>query len=73
MSTATVTEILNQWPDREAVAADAGVEPIAVYRWEKRGRIPGKHYLALLRGAKRRELNVTADDLVRTSPQEAAE
>lgn len=64
MSSATVPDILARWPSRDAVAEDAGVEPIAVYRWEKRGRIPGKHFAALARGAERRGLPVTLNELV---------
>jgi len=59
-----VRRLLSQWPSREAVAADACVEPIAVYRWEKRGRIPGRHFPRLLKGAQSRGIELTADELV---------
>lgn len=70
MSSASVPEILSRWPSREAVAEDAGVEPIAVYRWEKRGRIPGKHFARLARGAEARGLSVTLAELVGAEPAE---
>lgn len=71
MSHSTVSSIIGRWPSREAVAEDAGVAPIAVYRWERRGRIPGKHFAALAEGARRRGINLTLAEIV--GVQEAAE
>jgi len=64
MSSATPADILGRWPSREAVAQDCGVEPIAVYRWERRERIPLRHFPALLAAAQRRNIRLTADELV---------
>lgn len=64
MSKATVSEILARWPSRRDVASDAQVKPIAVYRWEKRGRIPGHHFGRLLDGARHRGIDLTAEELV---------
>jgi len=59
----TAKAILDRWPDRQAVADDAGVEPIAVYRWEKRNRIPGHHDRALIAGARRRRIRLSLSEL----------
>jgi hypothetical protein len=68
MSSPTVIDILARWPDREAVHADASLgdpalQPIAVYRWERRRSIPPRHWTALVAGAKRRRFKVTMEEL----------
>lgn len=64
MSSATVRQILARWPSRRDVALDAQVEPIAVYRWETRGRIPGRHFSSLLTGAQARGIDLGAAELI---------
>lgn len=59
-----VAAILSQWPARQSIADDLGIELIVVHRWVQRGSIPPKYWLGLLQSAARREIPVTADDLV---------
>jgi transcriptional regulator with XRE-family HTH domain len=73
MRNSTITAALSQWPSRDEVAKDAGVEPVAVRRWEERGRIPSKHFAALLCGARRRELQVEAHQLAGIELTEAGQ
>jgi hypothetical protein len=69
MSKSRVIGILRLWPDRASVWEDARVADetlsiVAVHRWFQRGSVPARYWKALLAGAKRRGLAVTADDLV---------
>lgn len=64
-----IVKILNLWPDRQsvyadAVAADPDLNMVAVHRWFQRGSVPAKYWSALISGAQRREINLTADDVV---------
>jgi hypothetical protein len=64
-----VTKLLNLWPDRQSVYADAvdadpSLNMVAVHRWFQRGSVPAKYWSALISGAQRREINLTADDVV---------
>lgn len=67
--TGTGIEILELWPDRVAVwedarAADEALALIAVHRWFQRRSVPARYWGALLAGARRRGLPVTAEDIV---------
>ena len=64
-----VVRILGMWPDRQAVyadavAADPGLNMVAVHRWFQRGSVPAKYWSALIAGAKRRNISLTAEDVV---------
>lgn len=64
-----VVKILSMWPDRQAVyadavAADPALNMVAVHRWFQRGSVPAKYWSALIAGAKRREIDLSAEDVV---------
>ena len=64
-----VVKILSMWPDRQAVyadavAADPSLNMVAVHRWFQRGSVPAKYWSALIAGARRRSIELTADDVV---------
>jgi hypothetical protein len=68
----TVVEILCKWPDRQAVhedasCADTSLSMVAIHRWFQRGNVPAKYWSALIDGAKRRGIAVTAEDIVSAS------
>lgn len=68
MTHASFSEILARWPDRQAVyedasAADPNLKPIAVYRWERRGMIPPRHWSALVDGAGKRQIPLKLEEL----------
>lgn len=61
-------DILALWPDRRSIwddarAANPKLEFVAVHRWFQRGRIPADYWSALLTGARKREIILTADEL----------
>jgi hypothetical protein len=71
------TKILNLWPSRQAVyqdalAADPTLDMVAVHRWHQRGSIPPRFWRALLDGAAKRNVAVTADDFVAAHAERAA-
>lgn len=64
-----VVKILSMWPDRQAVytdavAADPSLNMVAVHRWFQRASVPPKYWSALIAGARRRNIDLTADDVV---------
>lgn len=61
--TANIENILTRVGSREEIAAECGVDPIAVYRWGKNGSIPSKHLSGVLRVANRNKSSVTAETL----------
>lgn len=75
----TPAQIIALWPSKEAVrddarAANPDLKTVAVDRWARRGRIPGPYFSALAKGAERRGIDVTLDEIVlSSSPSEAAE
>lgn len=62
--TKTVKDILELIGEREEIAHECGVEPIAVYRWGQNNSIPSKHLSGVLRVASRNQADVTADSLL---------
>lgn len=65
----TVQDLLAKWPDRSAVfddarCADQSLKMIAVHRWFQRGSISSKYWAALVAGAERRRLGVSAEALM---------
>lgn len=63
----TVEGIIDLWPRQEDLAADCGVERVAVSRWKERSRIPAKHFPAMLSSASRRGISLTAEQIVRAA------
>lgn len=64
-----VVNILAKWPDRQALyadalAADPDLNMVAVHRWFQRGSVPAKYWAALITGAKMRQIELTAEDVV---------
>lgn len=55
-------DILNLWPDRKTLAADAGISAFAVDKWFIRKSIPQQYWPRLVDAARLRRLRgVTAD------------
>lgn len=57
----TVKSLLARTGTRDEIAAECGVDPIAVYRWGQNGSIPSWHLAGVLRVASRNKAGVTAD------------
>lgn len=69
--TNSAIDILERWPSRrdvweDARIADPELQFVAVHRWFKRQSVPSKYWYALLLGAERRGLSVSANDFVRS-------
>jgi hypothetical protein len=69
VSNHAVARILALWPGRadileDARAASADLDLYAVHRWCQRGAVPSGYWRALLDGAARRGIPLTADDFV---------
>lgn len=60
-----VQGILAKIGPRVEIASECGVEPIAVYRWERNGSIPSRHFAGVLRVGERNNAGVSAEDLCR--------
>jgi len=56
----------------DALAANPDLKRIAVHRWFKRGSVPSRYWQALLAGAARRNINVTAGDFIAAHAERAA-
>ena len=77
MSSASVKSILERWPSREAIHEDVTFQPEgadedgcehpvlkgAIHRWFHRDAVPARYWQALLDGAKRRGIDLTAEEL----------
>ena len=68
MSDRDVISLLELWPDRQAVLADArAANPslglVAIHRWFQRRSVPSAYWSVLIAGSGNRGLGVTADDL----------
>ncbi|MGZ9811546.1 hypothetical protein ACXN5S_13865 [Pseudoroseicyclus sp. H15] len=68
MSDRDVIALLEMWPDRQAILADArAANPslglVAIHRWFQRRSVPSAYWSVLIAGSGRRGLDVTADDL----------
>ena len=57
-------DIIDRWPTQAVMAEDAGVKPIAVYRWYERKSIPAKHDAALIDAASRRNIPLNWRELM---------
>lgn len=74
----SVSDILRRWPDRAAILADVLVVDgdlrlVAIHRWFQRDAVPAKYWEALLAGALKRGIPVTAADMVSAhAPSEGA-
>jgi hypothetical protein len=65
-----VISLLSRWPSRQAVcedarAADPNLDPVAVHRWFQRRSVPSRYWAALMDGAARRAIALSADEIVR--------
>lgn len=68
MAEHSVIQILEKWNSRREVLEDVrrvdpDIEMIAVHRWYQRKSIPASRWPALIRGAKRRKIKLTLDEL----------
>lgn len=72
LMTQRIKNILSKIGGRDEIAAECGVEPIAVYRWGRNGSIPSKHLAGVLRVASRNNTGITAEDLLSAHDQTAA-
>lgn len=61
----THREIIEYWPNIQALADDMGQKYITVYKWLERGRIPPEHWEMLIKQAKKRKIYLTLEELVR--------
>ena len=67
-----IKNLLNKIGDRDEIAAECGVEPIAVYRWAQNASIPSRHFAGVLRVASRNNAGISADDLISAHDSSAA-
>ncbi len=68
-SNLTVRAIIDMWPSRAALAEDVGTpdDPVTlatVHKWAQRNSIPSQYHAPLLRAAGRREIALSANQLV---------
>ena len=68
MEKITVSKLLQRWPDRKAVwedarAANPNLQLIGVHRWFPRESVPPGYWMALIAGAKRRNIYLTLEEL----------
>lgn len=68
-----IKNLLARIGSRDEIAAECGVEPIAVYRWAQNGSIPSKHLAGVLRVATRRRAGITAKALLLAHDAASAE
>jgi len=61
--------MMSCWPSLRVLADEMGEKPNTVSKWKNRGRIPPEKMLKFLAVAKRRGVNVTADDLLRAAAE----
>lgn len=59
----SVRNLIKQAGPRDEIAAECGVEPIAVYRWARSHSVPAKHFAGVIRVSSRLETGVTAEML----------
>lgn len=59
-----IKKILARIGKRDEIAAECGVDPIAVYRWGQSGCIPSRHLPGVLRVAQRNDAGIAADALI---------
>ena len=62
---ASIKTLVKLWPSRKAMAEDVGATLASVNKWAQSGSIPAWFHGAVLRAAKTRGIEVTAEDLVR--------
>lgn len=63
-----VVSLLKRWPNRKSVfddvrKANPDLQMIAVHRWFSRASVPSGYWMALIEGAKRRNIYLTTDEL----------
>jgi len=76
MSGMKTREIIDLWPDRQALASDLKIPLSVVRTWYHRQRIPPERYVDVITSARRRDLGLTYEILARArahpQPDEAA-
>ena len=76
MSEMKTREIIDLWPDRQALAQDLEIPLSVVRSWYHRQRIPPERYEDVVTSARRRDLGLTYEILARArsarQPGEAA-
>lgn len=68
MTNKHLTTLFEQWPDIAALHEDVaedfpGLERVAVLRWRSRGAVSGRYWRSIVKGATRRGITVTLEDL----------
>jgi hypothetical protein len=53
---ASFRDVIDLWPSRSSMAADAGVSLMAVHNWWRRDQIPGKYDAALIDAASQKNI-----------------
>ncbi len=57
-------DIFGIWPDINSMADEIGEKPDTVYRWDRKRRIPEPSWQAVIEGAKKRSVDLTASDIL---------
>lgn len=66
-------DIINAWPDLDALAADTGASKEAVKKWHRRNTIPAEYWALLIEAASLRRIEgVTAELLTDLARRQAA-
>lgn len=63
----TFLDVMNLWGSPKEMAADLGYKVSRVHKWRVRCTIPPESWPDVIKAAKRRRFNVTADTLLRAS------
>lgn len=67
----TAKDVISLWPNRPEMARDLNAEhgePVTVdriHKWAQSGMIPASYHARVIRAARARGLNLSADDMVR--------
>jgi len=64
MSEHPIQKIIERWPNRQALADDAGVDLFAVHRWYQRKSIPARYDMTILDAASRRNIALNWRELM---------
>ena len=57
-----ITDLIDQWPTRRALADDIGANEAAVHKWAKAGRIPAAWQASVVQAARARGMDHVAGD-----------
>lgn len=59
----THSQIINLWPSLGELASDVDQDREVVRLWQKRNRIPNRHWASIAAAARKRRLGVTVEEL----------